>query len=161
MFYTLRFYLQNAVCFVMLSCLVPVLFTFYIQGVLKLKKNISGAKGLINSIHDARTHVYKKVPRSVTKCHVTSRCMRSVKWCQILWNSIIVARKQGWAERWAVMGKAGSCYVPVNLLWNTAMATSHLVSAKCQNLVMMEFTVSRHSAAGWRHQQDKSYRYHQ
>ena len=37
---TLRFFLlQNAVCFIILMCLVPVLFTFYIQGLLKLKKN--------------------------------------------------------------------------------------------------------------------------
>ena len=33
----------------MLTCLVPVLFTFYIHGVLKLKSN-SGAKGLIHSM---------------------------------------------------------------------------------------------------------------
>ena len=32
------FSLQNAVCFTILTYLVTVLFTFYIQGVLKLKK---------------------------------------------------------------------------------------------------------------------------
>jgi len=38
-------HLQNAVCFIILTYLVHVLFTFYIQGVLKLKKNF-GAKRL-------------------------------------------------------------------------------------------------------------------
>jgi len=32
------FSLPNAVCFIIVTYLVPVLFTFYIQGVLKLKK---------------------------------------------------------------------------------------------------------------------------
>ena len=36
--YSPFFLLQNAVCFIILTYLVPVLFTFYIQGVLKLKK---------------------------------------------------------------------------------------------------------------------------
>ena len=43
--YSPFFPLQNAVCFINLTYLVPVLFTVYIQGVLKLKKIIPAPKG--------------------------------------------------------------------------------------------------------------------
>ena len=43
--YSPLFSLQNAVCFIMLTCLVPVLFMFYIQGVLKLRNIIPAPKG--------------------------------------------------------------------------------------------------------------------
>ena len=45
MVHTLFFSLQNAICFMILMYLIPVLFKFYIQGVLKLKKIIPAPKG--------------------------------------------------------------------------------------------------------------------
>ena len=73
MLYTLlSFSLQNAVYFIVLTCLVSVLLIFYIQGVLKLKKNNSGAQRLI--LYREIIAVYSQIQ---TK-HINTLCGQNI-----------------------------------------------------------------------------------
>ena len=80
----------------MLTCLVPVLFTFYIQGVLNLKKNNSGAKGLISirgiwyiSVKILRTkHAKKNIYEIVHKYWQYHVCV-----CQDVCHKLILGKE--------------------------------------------------------------------
>jgi predicted membrane protein len=73
--YSSFFSLQNAVYFIILTYLVPVLFTFYVQGALKLKNNNSGAKRLIDwRENTVRSHETTLISANTAHVYFNPKC---------------------------------------------------------------------------------------
>ena len=93
--YSPFFSLQNAVCFIMLTRLVPVLFIFYIQDVLKLKKkNNSGAKGLRISClrYTSSPPLTRPADCSMTCCN--SSLAHDIFWWTVAFSATVATRSQ-------------------------------------------------------------------
>jgi hypothetical protein len=85
--YSPLFSLQNAVCFIILTYLVPVLFTLYIQDVLKFKKSNSGAKRLITEINRCTNvrdwkGMNSHPPLEVLVLWFSTQCVCLCTWCR-------------------------------------------------------------------------------
>ena len=113
--------LQNAVCFIILTYLVPVLFTFYIQCVPKFKSNHSGAKRLKHSDMFRSCQIIIRELCSSLKLYYGIHssiliCKRGiVAACHVVWECVV--------EQW--LGVRTTCHTQYT--WDRSICIFYLI----------------------------------